>query len=85
MKVLLRKSVRGHNNLFEWSKDGKTWYLVNGHHIKAEPDLSADDPFEVFRYYREAINKLCQDARITQVFQAEYNNETKVLTLRKLK
>jgi len=84
MRILLRKSMKGHNNLFEWSKDGKTWYLLNGNHIKPQPDLSVDDPFEVFRYYRESMKKLLADARTTQVFAAEYIIDKKTLVIKKL-
>jgi hypothetical protein len=82
MKVLLRKSVRGHNSLLEWNGGNGKWYPINSKNVKPQPDLSVEDPFEVLAYWRKAVSKMVAGA--IEVFNGEYDREKKILIVRKL-
>jgi hypothetical protein len=87
MKVLLRKSIipRTHNGLLEWNnpQNGtKRWYPINSKNVKPQPDLTVDDPFECFAYWRQSMNKISQG--FVEVFSGDYDTETKTLKIKKL-
>jgi len=85
MKVLLRKSLKGHNGLLEWTnpQNGtKRWYPINSKNVKPAPDLTVDDPFKVFAYWRRAMDKMV--AGHIEVFNGEYDVEKKILSVKKL-
>jgi hypothetical protein len=77
--------MKGHNGLLEWTNPengSKRWYPINSKNVKPTPDLSAADPFEVFAYWRKAMNKIVAGA--IEVFSGEYDQEKKTLTVKKL-
>jgi len=82
MKVLLRKSAKGHNGLLEWNPGNGKWYLINRRNVKPQPDLTVDDPFEVYAYWRKAMDKMV--AGHIEVFIGEYDVEKKILLVKKL-
>jgi len=84
MKVLLRKCLRrmAHNGLLEWNGGNGKWYPINSKNVKPQPDLTVEDPFEVFAYWRKAMSKIV--AGHIEVFNGEYDKENKILTVRKL-
>jgi len=82
MKVLLHKSAKGHNGLLEWNPGNGKWYLINRRNVKPQPDLTVNDPFEVFAYWRKAMSKMVAGA--IEVFSGEYDREKKTLIIRKL-
>lgn len=79
MRILLRKCVKGHSDLFEWSVNGKTWYKTNYKRIIAEGNGDAD-PVKAYEPFREAMTKMrfYRGFYIT-VFDGEYDLERKVL------
>jgi len=79
MRILLRKSSRGYNGLLEWNPGNGRWYPINSKNVKPTPDLSVDDPFEVFAYFRKAMGKIIQG--FVEVFNGEYDGE--ILTVKK--
>jgi hypothetical protein len=79
MRVLLRKCLRGHNNLFEWSATGKTWYKIN--YKRIVPLHNGDtDPFKALEPFRNAMTKMRFYAGFhIAVFEGNYDREKKVL------
>jgi len=87
MKVLLRKSVRGHNDLLEWTNNGQ-WLPIKRDNIVVQPDSDCEeDPFDQsslmrFEYWKKAYKKILNGQ--TEVFNGEYDREKKTLIIRKL-
>lgn len=83
MRVLLRKCSRGHNNLFEWSPTGKTWYPIN--YKRIIPEHNGDpDPFRALEPYRKAMTKMSKyPGFLITVFEGSYDREKKVLKVHK--
>jgi len=86
MKVLLRKSSCGHNDLLEWTNNGQ-WLPIKRDNILVKPDSSSEDPFDqnplaCFDYWRKAYIKILNGQ--TEVFEGEYDEESKILTVKKL-
>ena len=84
MRVLLRKCGTGHNNLFEWSVNGKIWYKINYWRIVAVHNGDVD-PVKALGPFREAMTKMRFYAGFhVGVFEGNYDREKKVLTVKKL-
>lgn len=82
MRVLLRKRSH-HNNLFEWSVTGKTWYPINGKKIIPQHNGDAD-PFKALEPFRAAMNKMRQyPGFLITVFEGTYDRDKKVLNVHK--
>lgn len=82
MKIQLRKSLSGHNNLFEWSVNGKTWYKINYKRIVAEGNGNPD-PFKALEPFRDAMNKMRKYVGFfASVFEGVYDNQAKLLRVK---
>ena len=81
-KILMRKSLKGHNNLFEWSANGKRWYPIN--YKRIIPIHNGDtDPFKALEPFRKAMTKMrAYPSFHIAVFEAEYDKEKKVLSVK---
>ena len=81
MRILLRKSSQGHNNLFEWSVNGRVWYPIN--YKRIIPRHNGDpNPFEVLAPFREAFNQMRFYAGFhISVFEGNYDREKKILSV----
>jgi hypothetical protein len=83
MKILMRKTSYGHNNLFEWTINEKRWYPINYKHIVAQRNGAAD-PIKALEPFREAINKMRAYAGFfVAVFEAQYDAENRRLEVEK--
>jgi hypothetical protein len=84
MRVLLRKCMKGHNNLFEWSANGKRWYPINYKRIQPIHN-GADDPFRALEPFRKAMNNMrAYPGFHISVFEGIYDMEKRVLSVKKV-
>jgi hypothetical protein len=82
MRVLLRKCFRGHNELFEWTVNGKTWYPINYKRIQPIHN-GGTDPFRALEPFRKAMTKMrAYPGFHISVFEAEYDKQKKILSVK---
>ena len=83
MRVLLRKSVEGHGNLFEWSPNGERWYFINGQWII--PVGNGDpEPSKALEPFRQAMNQMRRYPGFwIEQFKGNYDRRQKVLRVKK--
>lgn len=81
MKVMLRKSLEGHTDLFEWSPNGHNWYGINYRNIIVKHD-GEKDLLSTLAPYRDAMNSMRKyPGFFISVFHGAYDRKSKVLTL----
>jgi hypothetical protein len=79
MRILLRKSVEGHNNLFQWSPNGKNWYPINYRNIQPIHN-GAPNPLKALEPFRNAMTKMrAYPGSHIVVFEGSYDLEKKIL------
>jgi hypothetical protein len=82
MRVLVRKSSEGHNNLFEWTVNEHVWYKINLRKIVPVHNGDAD-PFRALAPFREAIgNMMAYPGFFAATFEGNYDREKKILTVK---
>jgi hypothetical protein len=80
-RILLKKDP-AHRWLFWWSIDGRKWYPINSRNVQPKPNGDKTDPFEAFRLYREALNRVLSG--YTETFMGEYDRAKGVLKVKAL-
>ena len=84
MRVLMRKSSRGHNDLFEWTANGKRWYPINYKRIIPIHN-GATDPLQALEPFRKAMNNMrAYPGFHISVFEGSYDMEKRVLSVKKV-
>jgi len=83
MRILIRKSGSGHNNLFEWSSNGRVWYPIS--YKRIIPIHNGDaDPLKALEPFRTAMNKMrAYPSFHIAVFEGTYDKERKILSVKK--
>lgn len=80
MKILLRKAIEGHNNLFQWSTNGQTWYPINYKNIIP---IYNGNPLTALEPFREAMNQMrTYPGFWISVFDGSYDKKRKVLKVK---
>lgn len=83
MIVLVRKPTKGHNNLFEWSPNGRNWYPINYKWIIPIGNGNPD-PAKALEYFREAMNQMrTYPGFWIETFKGSYDRRQKVLRVKK--
>lgn len=84
MRILMRKSSRGHNDLFEWTATGKRWYPINYKRILPIHNGHAD-PLQALEPFRRAMGKMrAYPGFHISVFEGAYDLEKRVLSVKKV-
>ena len=68
MRIQLKQG-RTHRWLLWWSADGHKWFPVNSKNVQVIPNENPD-PFEVYRAYRKAMNRVHQG--FTETLESNY-------------